>query len=343
MGIAPCDYVGASLGARNGIAYEGDRSDHLKHFVCLDCGPEMSVVSARNHISGLNKRLLGWRSVEEYVDRQMQGNPRPGENYYAHQARHSLRLNYAGKFVAKSDPDMFWINGSFGAREVPYLWEQWAKIECPIMEMKGGESDFLSPEIKARMMEMQTSMTWGRRPGLRPRHHWRQPRLPGPRASGLLRGLRRPPLRSRRLTMPYRSYYLDTEGELHRPADSAQIQQALDSWGVLWVDVEDTTEEDADLLIDVFGFHPLAFERCIDEEGAPTTASEAIRPFCGRSCQAGHPPGPCGHPRPYREGRCEDQEESGRLQHLRTLRLAQLPLFRVTSRQHSFYTSATFG
>ena len=160
VGIAPCDYVGLSLGARNGIAYAGDHSDHLKHFVCLDYGPEMSVVSARNQISGLNKRRLGWRSVEEYVGLNMQGNPKPGEDYYAHEARHSLRLNYAGKFVAKSDPDMFWINGSFGAREVPYLWEQWAKIECPIMEMKGGESDLLSPEIKARMIEMQPLMTW---------------------------------------------------------------------------------------------------------------------------------------------------------------------------------------
>lgn len=159
-GIAPCDYVGASLGARNGIAYAGDRSDHLKHFVCLDYGPEMSVVSARNQISGMNKRLLGWRSVDEYVSIQMQANPRPGEAHYRRQAEHALRLNYAGKYVAKSDPEMFWINGSFGAREVPYLWEQWAKITCPIMEMKGGESDFLSPEIKARMMEAQPSMTW---------------------------------------------------------------------------------------------------------------------------------------------------------------------------------------
>ncbi len=160
VGIAPCDYVGASLGARNGIAYAGDRSDHLKHFVCLDYGPEMSVASARSQISGMNRRRLGWRSIDEYVDLQMQGNPRPGEERYRHQARHSLRLNYAGKYVAKSDPEMFWINGSFGAREVPYLWEQWGKITCPIMEMKGGESDFLSPEIKARMIEAQPSMTW---------------------------------------------------------------------------------------------------------------------------------------------------------------------------------------
>ena len=160
VGIAPCDYVGLSLGARNGIAYAGDRSDHLKHFVCLDYGPEMSVASARNQISGLNKRRLGWRSVEEYVGLNMQGNPRPGEDYYAHEARHSLRLNYAGKLVPKSDPEMFWINGGFGAREVPYLWEQWTKIKCPIMEMKGGESDLLSPEIKGRMIDTQPSMTW---------------------------------------------------------------------------------------------------------------------------------------------------------------------------------------
>ncbi len=159
-GIAPCDYAGASLGARNGIAYAGDRSDHLKHFVCLDYGPEMSAASARTQISGMNKRLLGWRSVDEYVSIQMQANPRPGEERYRRQAEHALRLNYAGKYVAKSDPEMFWINGRFGAREVPYLWEQWGKITCPIMEMKGGESDFLSPEIKARMIEAQPSMTW---------------------------------------------------------------------------------------------------------------------------------------------------------------------------------------
>ena len=67
-------------------------------------------------------------------------------------------MNYAGKYVAKHDPDMFWINGSFGVREVPYLWEQWAKIACPILELKGAESDFLSPEIVSKMRESHPSM-----------------------------------------------------------------------------------------------------------------------------------------------------------------------------------------
>ena len=180
VGIAPCDYVGASLGARNGIAYAGDRSDHLKHFVCLDYGPEMSVVSARNQISGLNKRLLGWRSIEECVDRQMQSNPRPGEDYYAHQARHSLRLNYAGKFVAKSDPDMFWINGGFGAREVPLSLGAVGKDRVPDHGDEGRRKRLPLAGDQGPHDGDADLHDLGRRTGLRPRHHRGQPRLPHP-------------------------------------------------------------------------------------------------------------------------------------------------------------------
>lgn len=158
VGIIPYDFCGASLGARNGIPYAGDHSEHLKHFVCLDYGPEMSVVSARNQIGGMNRRPLGWRSTEEYVEMSSQQNPRASREYLLNQAKYNLRLNYAGKYVAKHDPDMFWINGSFGVREVPLLWDKWAKITCPILELKGAESTFLSPEILARMKELQPGM-----------------------------------------------------------------------------------------------------------------------------------------------------------------------------------------
>ena len=158
IGIVPFDLCGASLGARNGIAYAGDNTDHLKHFVCLDYGPEMSTISAQKQIGGMNRRLLGWRSIDEYVELGMQQNPRSSEEYLRNSATYGLRLNYAGKYVTKTDPDMVWINGSFGAREVPYLWEQWAKIACPILELKGAESDFLSPEIVEKMQESQPSM-----------------------------------------------------------------------------------------------------------------------------------------------------------------------------------------
>ena len=88
----------------------------------------------------------------------MKQNPRAKEEHLRNSAEHGLRLNYAGKYVPKQDPEMFWINGGFGVREVPYLWEQWAKIRCPILEMKGAESNFLSQEIQEQMKKSQPGM-----------------------------------------------------------------------------------------------------------------------------------------------------------------------------------------
>ena len=158
VGIVPYDYCGASLGARNGISYAGDHLGDLKHFVCMDYGPEMSVASAQKQVGGMNRRPLGWRSLDEYVDYASELNPRASREYHRNVARHGLRLNYAGKYVPKHDADMFWINGGFGVREVPHLWEQWAGITCPILELKGAHSDFLSPEILSRMKELQPTM-----------------------------------------------------------------------------------------------------------------------------------------------------------------------------------------
>ena len=104
IGIVPCDYVGASLGARNAIPYAGDNPTHLKHLVCLDYGPEMSVASARNQIGGMNRRPLGYRSIDEYVEMSMQANPRPSADYYRTTAEHGLRLNYAGSTSPSRTP-----------------------------------------------------------------------------------------------------------------------------------------------------------------------------------------------------------------------------------------------
>ena len=158
LGIVPYDYCGSSLGGRNGIAYAGDHPNHLKRFVTIDYGPEMSVSSAKRQIGGMNRRPLGWRSIDEHVELSSAQNPRASKEHLQNAAVHGLRVNYAGKYVPKHDPEMFWINGSFGAREVPYLWDQWAKIRCPILEIKGSESDFLSAEILGRMRGLQPNM-----------------------------------------------------------------------------------------------------------------------------------------------------------------------------------------
>ncbi|MGH2544427.1 MAG: magnesium/cobalt transporter CorA [Ardenticatenaceae bacterium] len=65
--------------------------------------------------------------------------------------------------------------------------------------------------------------------------------------------------------MPYKSYYLTTEGELRKELSEEQIKAAFDSKeGLLWVDIGDTTPEDGHFLERVFDFHPLPIQDCVD-------------------------------------------------------------------------------
>lgn len=157
--IAPYDLVGWSLGTRNGIPYAGDHSAaHLKHFIMVDYGPEMSVASARNLVANTVNPPRGFRTRDDIYAYLRESFPRAVEVALRNVAEHNYRLNYAGRYVPKPDPEIFWINGSFGVAEVPYLWEQFGKIVCPLLEMKGALSDYLSPEILERMQQAQPSL-----------------------------------------------------------------------------------------------------------------------------------------------------------------------------------------
>jgi len=65
--------------------------------------------------------------------------------------------------------------------------------------------------------------------------------------------------------MPFNSYYLDPAGQLHQDLSEAQMTAILEAAeGALWVDIGDTTQEDAEFLSRVFKFHPLSVEDCIE-------------------------------------------------------------------------------
>jgi len=64
--------------------------------------------------------------------------------------------------------------------------------------------------------------------------------------------------------MPFKAYYLPPEGALQKDLSEKEMQTAFESkQGLLWVDVEGTTEEDGILLERIFNFHRLAIEDCI--------------------------------------------------------------------------------
>ncbi|MFW6105143.1 MAG: magnesium/cobalt transporter CorA [Chloroflexota bacterium] len=66
------------------------------------------------------------------------------------------------------------------------------------------------------------------------------------------------------------AFYLAADGELLDQLDTEQIRNFLATGeGLLWVDMEDVTNEDARLLSNVFCFHPLAVADCISKNIHP--------------------------------------------------------------------------
>jgi magnesium transporter len=66
------------------------------------------------------------------------------------------------------------------------------------------------------------------------------------------------------------AFYLTPDGKLLDQLSIEQIKNFLATGeGLLWVDIEDVTNEDAGLLSNVFRFHPLAVEDCISKNIHP--------------------------------------------------------------------------
>ena len=66
------------------------------------------------------------------------------------------------------------------------------------------------------------------------------------------------------------TFYLAPDGKLLDQLNVEQIKSILTTGeGLLWVDIEDVTNEDAGLISNVFCFHPLAVEDCISKDIHP--------------------------------------------------------------------------
>ncbi|MBI4398692.1 MAG: magnesium/cobalt transporter CorA [Candidatus Omnitrophica bacterium] len=65
-------------------------------------------------------------------------------------------------------------------------------------------------------------------------------------------------------------FSLDIDGKLKRSEDARDMEGLLkESKNIFWVDIEDLTQREIDVLTNVFQFHPLAVEDCVKSNSYP--------------------------------------------------------------------------
>jgi pimeloyl-ACP methyl ester carboxylesterase len=143
--------VGMSLGGVNALAWAAKHSGHLAGMVLVDVGPEIRTDGVRK-IAAFTSEATPLDSVEHFVERALAFNPRRNRELLRRSLLHNLRRMPDGRFMwkydqrhrGKVDPEAY-------ARRRALLWSAVDTVECPVLVVRGAQSDVFHDEDADRL------------------------------------------------------------------------------------------------------------------------------------------------------------------------------------------------
>jgi pimeloyl-ACP methyl ester carboxylesterase len=162
LGLERFALVGQSLGAMNGLTYAARHGDRLAALVVVDAAPWVRPDGARR-IADFVLMPAELDSVEEFVDRAMEFNPRRDPELLRHSLLHNLRRLPSGKWTWKYDRRHLSLPAfeemSAALAQLDDLLDD---VRCPVLVVRGAESDVLTDEDAARLAERLPDGRWAR-------------------------------------------------------------------------------------------------------------------------------------------------------------------------------------
>lgn len=154
LGIERFTLVGSAMGGLIALHYAPRHSDHVAKIVLNDIGPEIDaqgLARIRSYITDAPQMFPDLKSVVRYY-----------KHHYAPMIAHlsagqveefaaqHVRKNDAGVWVWKMDPAVRALNQASPPMD---LWADLKMLTCPVLVVRGTESDVLSAAVAARMAQ----------------------------------------------------------------------------------------------------------------------------------------------------------------------------------------------
>ena len=152
--------VGMSMGAINGLAYAIAYPETLSALVLIDAGPNVRRPGSRRIRDFVNGGAEP-ETLEAIIERAMSFNPRRDPLILRRSLMHNLRQQTDGTWIWKYDRRRFQqMGGDQHAAERRGLADGLARVTCPTLVVRGGESDVFHDEDAERLA---TGLPDGRR------------------------------------------------------------------------------------------------------------------------------------------------------------------------------------
>jgi pimeloyl-ACP methyl ester carboxylesterase len=145
LGLSNFVLCGMSMGGINSITFTAHHPQKVRALVIVDVSPEIKTEGVQN-IRTFIEAADELPAFEAFVERAHQFNPRRSLENIRSRLSHNLKQLPNGNWTWKYDKALRSGERSFQASALLDLWDDVAMIRCPMLILKGAESDILSSE-----------------------------------------------------------------------------------------------------------------------------------------------------------------------------------------------------
>ena len=152
LGLDRFTIVGLSMGGRVAIAFAGQVPRRVDRLVVVDIGPDISEAGMARVGTLMARSPELFASFEQAMAFHRMTNPLYTESMLLHRVQHATRP-VEGGLTWKYDRGLRDAVRSGTWRDPIDLWPFWRDIACPILLVRGADSDVLTSETAKRMVD----------------------------------------------------------------------------------------------------------------------------------------------------------------------------------------------
>jgi esterase len=143
--------MGLSMGGLVSFVFAAAHSERVTKMVIMDIGPEIAPAGSANIASSLAARDI-FSSADEAFAQARAANPRPTDATLRHRVAHNLRPLPDGTLTYKYDKELRSNPRALFDLTRGELWDAWRAVTCPVLLVRGADSDVLGADIARRML-----------------------------------------------------------------------------------------------------------------------------------------------------------------------------------------------
>jgi esterase len=151
MDLREVTLMGLSMGGLVSFVFAAAHPERVARMVIMDIGPEIAPSGSANIATSLAASDI-FSSEDEAFERARAANPRPTDATLRHRVSHNLRPLPDGTLTFKYDKELRNNPRALFDHTRQELWDAWRALNCPVLLVRGADSDILAADTAQRML-----------------------------------------------------------------------------------------------------------------------------------------------------------------------------------------------